>query len=1072
MEIRKRKTKVSDHSEKDDHSVDDETIIDQERYISTDTWFRLFGFDPFESFSSINSLKRLLCRPEHPSLLAFSRIVFGLMMLLDFMKERNFPYLDYMNEEDCIFPLIHNMPILTPEYLAIIGLIMLLSINLFITSLFYKIPIILYAAGYWYMFLMEKCNWNNHSYLYGLICILFIVCDGSSAYTFHNLFNRIFFGEKEKNVRHVPLWNYAVLRLQIFLVYFYAGVKKLDSDWLGGMSMMRLSSHWIFSPFTLILTEQQITDYIIHWGGWSIDFFGGFLVFFDLTRPVGTTIFLSFHFMNSRLFHIGMFPYTMIATLPLFFYPDCIDRCARSLANYLDNRDYFEHVAHFINNYIVINKIDGVSEECIYQTKDEIDKCQKLKSYSANYVDRCHPDEEINEKINSKQEKQSSPNKSSWKLKFLTVYVFLQIFLPFSHFVTRGYNGWTEGLYGYSWDMMVHTWSVQHSRIKVVDMVKNETLYINPKQWTDRRRWNSHPDMIKQYANCLKRNLKRRYGILHPEIYIDVWRSLNHRFNQRYIDPRVNILEMDWNPFTPTPWLLPLLTDLSNWRSRLNDMEQELFTNDDYAEVTFVADFPGLTLENFVTHDINASIEVLSGEITVEIKSTGKNFTLKSKSLNKQNITESLKIWQAVTENQMVVPSNAYHHVHVTGTKPACYMYIFKNETLRLEQKFFQNYVKTVRPIFEKQFNHYGPIVQSIYNESMTMPDILSFTQFGKEFMNFYIFFAKRFRITEKNTYDKNLQKRLRNFMKDETRQKVMNNTFYSELPSLYKKYIASHILNETVKAINKLNINVSTMLNLTESDIHRYELTKKKMTKKEIIEMLKEASNSEEAKKSKEALRAVGTTLHRIQTQFDNNSMFSQNEFSWTPFSQWLIKLSWQYEKFKGRVPHETRFDRLSFEVFNRIRYQTKKKRINFLQEMWEGTINDYFKHDGLHKAFINNINITDNITPKENSTKSWIKKLEWERIQRKFVELFSSSGKAIYQFFAKHMYKYYRIFVIIGHDVIALKNGEKLSKIMLPFQEAEVRNNIRLMYNPFNFTSVDYLFDWFNIPLFVDNK
>lgn len=76
---------------------------------------------------------------------------------------------------------------------------------------------------------------------------------------------------------HVPLWNYTVLRTQvcitttissqshvflnsddtnlcftscqIFIVYFIAGVKKLDADWVEGYSMGYLAHHWLFDPF-------------------------------------------------------------------------------------------------------------------------------------------------------------------------------------------------------------------------------------------------------------------------------------------------------------------------------------------------------------------------------------------------------------------------------------------------------------------------------------------------------------------------------------------------------------------------------------------------------------------------------------------------------------------------------------------------------------------------------------------------------------------------------------------------------------------------------------------------------
>ena len=42
---------------------------------------------------------------------------------------------------------------------------------------------------------------------------------------------------------------YIVNDVQIFIVYFIAGVKKLELDWLNGHSIPDLSKHWVFSPF-------------------------------------------------------------------------------------------------------------------------------------------------------------------------------------------------------------------------------------------------------------------------------------------------------------------------------------------------------------------------------------------------------------------------------------------------------------------------------------------------------------------------------------------------------------------------------------------------------------------------------------------------------------------------------------------------------------------------------------------------------------------------------------------------------------------------------------------------------
>ena len=61
----------------------------------------------------------------------------------------------------------------------------------------------------------------------------------------------------------------------------------------------------------------------------------------------------------------------------------------------------------------------------------------------------------------------------------------------------------------------------------------------------------------------------------------------------RMFDPTVDILKAEWHPFTATSWLKPLLTDLSDWRERLDDMEKQIYDKSNITDVTFIADFPG-----------------------------------------------------------------------------------------------------------------------------------------------------------------------------------------------------------------------------------------------------------------------------------------------------------------------------------------------------------------------------------------------------------------------------------------------------------------------------------------------
>lgn len=61
-------------------------------------------------------------------------------------------------------------------------------------------------------------------------------------------------------------------------------------------------------------------------------------------------------------------------------------------------------------------------------------------------------------------------------------------------------------------------------------------------------------------------------------------------------DPRVDLLTVDWTPFTPVSWLMPLLTDLTTWRDDIAELEHQVHSWSNHTDTLFVADFPGKTL--------------------------------------------------------------------------------------------------------------------------------------------------------------------------------------------------------------------------------------------------------------------------------------------------------------------------------------------------------------------------------------------------------------------------------------------------------------------------------------------
>ncbi|XP_055518433.1 vitamin K-dependent gamma-carboxylase [Leucoraja erinacea] len=591
---------------------------------------RIFGFE-LSDFRSWHRFVCLLHRPTDPASLGVFRLLFGLLMTLDIPQERGLSSLDHKYFDDlvvCRFPLFNFLKPLPLDWMYMVFVVMWLGAIGIMLGCFYRLSCLMFSITYWYNFLLDKTSWNNHSYLYGLIGFQLTFMDANRYWSVDGLRN-----PKKRNVQ-VPLWNYTLLRTQIFIVYFIAGVKKLDADWVEGYSMNQLAGHWLFDPFKLLLSEELVNLLVVHGGGLMLDLTAGYLLFFNATRPLALAFVSYFHCMNSQLFNIGMFSYTMLATSPLFCYPDW-------------PRPIIRRLPAFLRHVSPLTEAPGRSASCVYPSDTQGGEGIGQRSGSSRRA--------------------THTRRQQLGAAFVVLYIVEQFFLPYSHFITQGYNNWTNGLYGYSWDMMVHSRSHQHVKITYKDGVTGEIGYLNPGVWTQSRRWKDHADMLKQYSGCLAQELGR-YNIVDPEIYFDIWVSINDRFQQRLFDPRVDVVRADWSPFRKTSWLMPLLVNLSPWRLKFEEIEKTL---DNQTDVVFIADFPGLHLENFVSEDLgNTSIQVLQGELAVEIVADKKNFSLKE-------------------GDKMQLPAGDYHHVYTTSEQPSCYMYIYVNTTMvKFEEKY------------------------------------------------------------------------------------------------------------------------------------------------------------------------------------------------------------------------------------------------------------------------------------------------------------------------------------------------------------------------------------------------
>lgn len=324
--------------------------------------------------------------------------------------------------------------------------------------------------------------------------------------------------------------------------------------------------------------------------------------------------------MNSNLFSIGMFPWLCLTQMPLFF-----------------ERDWPRKWALF---------------------------------YYKRYSKREHSKAKKNRPVRRKQITGVNISKRSITC-FLAIYCALQAVFPYSHFITLGYNTWTDGPYGYSWDMMIHAWHTVRTTVRVRDNPTGQDFYLDAKTFAYTDRWSKHADMAHQFVQCINghlvqdfsSNLQTPLTSTNVSIYLDVWCSLNGRFQQRIFKPNVDILHAPWSPWTRTTWVLPIISTVSSDRHELQRISQSISSNHSASDVMFIADFPGFDVEHTVSADLNdVTLTIMHGEVQVQ-----------------SDYSAQLVLG---TGMKVAIDTGRRHVVRTLGDKASGTMYVYTNRTL------------------------------------------------------------------------------------------------------------------------------------------------------------------------------------------------------------------------------------------------------------------------------------------------------------------------------------------------------------------------------------------------------
>ncbi|MCA9838362.1 MAG: HTTM domain-containing protein [Trueperaceae bacterium] len=504
-------------------------------------------------------LEIFLNREINPASLVFFRVAFGLIIFWDTVRH----FIDDLIGRYWIEPSFHFQytgfawvqPLPGP-YLYVLWVLIGLAALAVSAGFYYRFATLFLGFTLSYFFLIEEARYMNHSYLIILLCFIMALLPLNQVIAFDQ--RRL-----KSNRKSLPYWPLAILQFHIALPYFFGGIAKLQSDWLRGQPLGLWLGGMTDLPVIGKLLGFHWTALLFSYSGLLIDLFAVPLLFWKRSRVFIFIILCSFHFLNSHLFIIDIFPWFMIAGTSLFFEPDW------PLELYRHLRSSRLQMAL----YAVLGLVSGSLAVYLHGFLNPLVFLIGFLAGSLSYFAITHFNNEKPEpaRKSASKGKRAKNERADFSLAnrpvlvgFLTLWVLVQIALPFRHFFIPGNSIWTEEGHRFAWHMMLR--SKQGSITYLVDNLRTgEQLEVDPLSeltYWQYNRFENAPDLIAEYARHLHDSYQQKTGD-DFRVRARTLVSLNGRKAQPIIDSSIDLgnePEAIWH----ASWILPLREALPN----------------------------------------------------------------------------------------------------------------------------------------------------------------------------------------------------------------------------------------------------------------------------------------------------------------------------------------------------------------------------------------------------------------------------------------------------------------------------------------------------------------------------
>lgn len=428
---------------------------------------------------------------------AFRRIFafFLIIQIYSFYSANIINYTFVLNQIRIPFDFAAWIPLLPGKMMNLVLFVEFIGAVLLFSIKYARIGALIYLISFGYLLMVDVSYYNNHFYFILLLCLFFV------------FYNPLKIG----TTLFIPKILLNLFKFQVIVVYFFAGVVKLNTDWLinlepMGEIMRSTGFHW-----------NKPMLYFYAYAGTIFDLFIGFALLFPKLLKPAIILNILFHLSNFIMFEsgqnqdIGIFPFLMISTNLLFINAD-------KLQNWLAKNIPFLSI------------------------KANAEK--KSKTSSAIVFDL-------------------STNQKKWTINFVVFYILIQLFLPFRHFLIRGDVDWTsEGFY-FAWRLKVRS-KTSSVVIKLKDGPNSELMIVNPYNFLNTLQYKAvcdNPAAMHSFMQQLK-NKASGLGMKQPLFYLTWYSSMNGHSKQLMMDSTLEFGSLKHKIFGKDEWILPFNKNL------------------------------------------------------------------------------------------------------------------------------------------------------------------------------------------------------------------------------------------------------------------------------------------------------------------------------------------------------------------------------------------------------------------------------------------------------------------------------------------------------------------------------